>query len=381
MKSKEIESKAIENKSEFKNEFSLCKACAKRQASRIGVKLVHNEQCYLCKGIFDRLGGIAERVATKLETTDAEYYTFLIGTRLPKDMATREEELWENLGLSKECLKTELNRELGKLIETNYKKYRYDPDPDVKAIYDIRSGIIDIELTSLFIFGKYNKLKRGVRQTIRAGSDEESVEEFITPSFVAAARAEKAYFHGHGREDIDVLMLGKGRPFIVEVVGPRVRKLNLSKLTHEINEKAKGKVEVRDLKYTKSSMVANIKNAKFDKNYKALVELSTPIKENDLEKILSHCLLLQRTPLRVLNRRADLVRKRRVREIKAKFVNKKHDLIELTMTTESGTYVKEFISGDEGRTEPSITSMLGITAKCKELNVLRIHSEWYEDFW
>ena len=364
---------------EYKREISLCKTCADRQSAKKGIHLVNDESCSLCGGIFGRISGIAERIATKLETTDAEYKTFLIGTIMPKTMASKEEEIWEKLGLGKECLKTELNREIGKIIEHNYKKYRYDPFPDVRAIYDISTGLIGVEFTQLFFFGKYKKLKRGVRQTKKLGSDEESVEEFITPYLLAATRGEKARFHGHGREDIDVLMLGEGRPFVVEIVGPRARKINLKEVMDEINKKAKGKVELTELKYTIARTVEDIKRAKFDKTYEAIVELESKIKEDDLNKLPGKCLLLQKTPTRVLNRRADITRKRKVKEIKPKFIDGKH--FELILTTESGTYIKEFISGDGGRTEPNISSILGIGAKCKELNVLRIYSEWYEDFW
>lgn len=357
----------------------LCSHCANRQAARKGIDIVQGDKCDICNGVLDRIGGIAERIATKLETTDAEYHTFLIGTRMPRDMATREEKIWEELGLGKECIKTELNREIGKAIEIRYKKYRYDPDPEVRAIYDIKSGLIDIELTPIYIFGKYRKLKRGIRQTKRAEGKEESVEELVTPTFVKFARGERAVFHGHGREDIDVLMLGEGRPFIVEVIGPRLRKINLHELAKEVNKLTKKKVEISGLKYVRVKDISSIKRSKFDKRYGAVVELSSPIEKKDMGKIDLRCVLFQRTPTRVLSRRADLVRKRKVKEIKARFIDKHH--IALTLLTESGTYIKEFISGDGGRTEPSISSMLGVEAKCKELNVLRIYSEWYEDFW
>ncbi|MEM2974015.1 MAG: tRNA pseudouridine(54/55) synthase Pus10 [Candidatus Micrarchaeia archaeon] len=346
--------------------------------TRKGVKIVQGDQCYICKGLLDRIRGVAERVLTKLETADAEYKTFLIGSRMPKDMATREEEVWERIGLGRECIKTEINREIGKLIEDRC-RFRYDPNPDIRAIYDISSGIVDIEITPIYIFGKYRKLKRGIRQTIKEGSKEESVEGFIIPTLVKAARGEKGFFHGHGREDIDALMLGNGRPFVAEIVGPRIRELDLHNLAREINRRAKGKVEVLGLRPVTQGMVEDIKRAKFDKTYRALVELDNPIERKNLEKIAKRCVVLQRTPTRVLSRRVDIVRKRKVKEIKARLIDSKH--IELTLTTESGTYVKEFISGDGGRTEPSIASMLGYSAKCKELNVLRVHSEWYEDFW
>ena len=39
---------------------------------------------------------------------------------------------------------------------------------------------------------------------------------------------------------------------------------------------------------------------------------------------------------------------------------------------EGGLYVKEFVNGDMGRTEPSISSLLGIDAAVKELDVIEV---------
>ncbi len=45
---------------------------------------------------------------------------------------------------------------------------------------------------------------------------------------------------------------------------------------------------------------------------------------------------------------------------------------ELCLKTQHGTYVKEAISGEDGMTRPSISSILGVTAECVELDVLAI---------
>jgi len=81
--------------------------------------------------------------------------------------------------------------------------------------------------------------------------------------------------------------------------------------------------------------------------------------------------LEQRTPERVSQRRADLVRRRRVEEV---------ELLEcgghefsLRVRAQSGTYIKELVSGDGGRTQPSVTGLLGAPCRCVELDVLDIH--------
>jgi len=44
----------------------------------------------------------------------------------------------------------------------------------------------------------------------------------------------------------------------------------------------------------------------------------------------------------------------------------------LRLLTESGTYVKEFISGDNGRTSPSLAAELGVACVVTALDVVRV---------
>ena len=45
------------------------------------------------------------------------------------------------------------------------------------------------------------------------------------------------------------------------------------------------------------------------------------------------------------------------------------------LRTEHGTYVKEVLSGEGGKTEPSLTGLLGVRCVCLELDVLAILDE------
>ena len=88
--------------------------------------------------------------------------------------------------------------------------------------------------------------------------------------------------------------------------------------------------------------------------------------------------LAQRTPERVPHRRSDLIRKRTVFEAHSPFIEVNEDgqrEIEFTLRCESGTYVKETIHGDSGRTQPSVAAL--IKAKCNVvwLDVGDIHAD------
>jgi len=74
----------------------------------------------------------------------------------------------------------------------------------------------------------------------------------------------------------------------------------------------------------------------------------------------------QSTPLRVLHRRSSDVRSRFIMGLSAKRID--DHWFRLRLSTSAGTYVKEFVHGDCGRTLPSIQSMLGGRTDITELD-------------
>src|SRR6056297_1383850 len=92
-----------------------------------------------------------------------------------------------------------------------------------------------------------------------------------------------------------------------------------------------------------------------------------------IKKVLSKLekeTIKQRTPQRVAHRRSDLIREREVKKIKIlKFSSKK---ITLEIKGEAGLYIKELVSGDRNRTNPSLTKLLGRKAKVDKLDVIGV---------
>lgn len=48
----------------------------------------------------------------------------------------------------------------------------------------------------------------------------------------------------------------------------------------------------------------------------------------------------------------------------------------LDLETQAGTYVKEFVHGDFGRTKPSLSSILGVDVDIIALDVTAISLDW-----
>ena len=89
-----------------------------------------------------------------------------------------------------------------------------------------------------------------------------------------------------------------------------------------------------------------------------------------LKNIFENKELHQRTPYRVSHRRSDKVREKLIYKIEGKLI--KPNLYEFIIETQGGTYIKELINGDEGRTTPSFSEIFKTPLECKELDVLEI---------
>ncbi|MDD5616701.1 MAG: tRNA pseudouridine(54/55) synthase Pus10 [Candidatus Methanoperedens sp.] len=343
-------------------------------------------KCWVCNNLFTHLDTWADKAVIAL--SDYEFDKFLVGTRVTGLLAENEEIIWAQSGTSfAEPIKTELNREVGKRIEKLTGKKANLKKPQVVALLDLENDAIELEINSLYIYGRYRKLVRGIPQTRwpcrechGAGCErcngtgrmyQESVDELIKPHLVAASRCEDTAFHGAGREDIDALMLGDGRPFVVEAKKPHLRSLDLNALATEINSVSAGKIEVLGLKFVESETVEQLKSLKADKEYRMKIEhRTTEEKLKSSLDIISGNLIKQKTPTRVLHRRADLERTRRVH--RADLESFDIDTAVLVIHCEGGLYVKELVSGDGGRTVPSVAALTGSEAKVIELEVIKV---------
>jgi tRNA pseudouridine synthase 10 len=205
----------------------------------------------------------------------------------------------------------------------------------------------------------------------------ESVEELVAAPLLDLTDGAKVSFHASGREDIDARMLGNGRPFVIEVMKPRKRFLDLKKLKGIINAYAKGKVEVSNLRFADKAVVRKLKGGETaQKEYRVIVEFENEISAKDLrviEEKLTNVLIKQKTPLRVLHRRADLTREKYIYGVKVKKLSLKK--AEMRVRCQGGLYVKELVTGDEGRTTPNVSEILKNRAKPMKLDVLNVIME------
>ncbi|XP_036291318.1 tRNA pseudouridine synthase Pus10 isoform X3 [Pipistrellus kuhlii] len=187
-------------------------------------------------------------------------------------------------------------------------------------------------------------------------------------------------FSSSGREDVDVRTLGNGRPFAIELVNPhRVRftAQEMKALQQKINSSS-NKIQVRDLQLVTREAIGHMKEGEEEKTktYSALIWTNKAIRKEDIEFLndMKDLKIDQKTPLRVLHRRPLAVRSRTIHAMEACYVDAHH--FRLQLKTQAGTYIKEFVHGDFGRTKPNLGSLMNVTADILELDVESVDVDW-----
>lgn len=160
-------------------------------------------------------------------------------------------------------------------------------------------------------------------------------------------------FASSGREDVDVRMLGNGRPFTVELINPRISNVpfdKVRKLENEINEAGTNLIFIRDLqivnRYDKyvsresfflrivgwlwvifscRTELANLRNGEDNKtkNYTCLCKMRRKCDVNHLRSLLptTPFVIQQKTPIRVLHRRTVATRPKTIFELSLEVMN------------------------------------------------------------
>ncbi len=344
--------------------------------------------CWVCGNFFISVPLWADRVVEAVQ--GLEFSTLLVGCRVPPMIAENEEMVWSDLSLTDpEPFKSEVNREVGKAVSGKTGKVVDFKKPDVVIILDLANEKVEVQVNSVFFYGRYQKFERGIPQThwdcrsckgkgcekcnFTGAQYLDSVEELIARPVIQAFEATTAVLHGAGREDIDARMVGTGRPFILEVVEPKKRSLDLAALEGEINRTAEGRVSVALSRWAERAEVETLKSNKAHKKYRILVEVDGAISADEFAnatKTLKGVIIQQRTPIRVAHRRADKVRERKVLDIEC--VGQQDGKFIVEVLGEAGLYIKELVSGDEGRTIPSLAEILKKSAHVTSLDVTQV---------
>ena len=300
-----------------------------------------------------------------------------------------------------------LNKEIETIIENKDKeKYKININDDIGKIKTITNellhislinklnNIINIETISnsliinfkiiphpIYIKGNYIKLNREIGQTkyekngikLCKTSIDEEIRNILCYYF--NNNSEDFIFSAGGREDRDVRMLGNGRVFIYEINNAKKKyNIDFENINEEFNKKSK-LVNIKNLNQCDKKFFTKLKSSENEKIkcYEALIYSSKIINERDIDDIkkIKDLKIKQITPLRVLHKRVLKEREKIIHQLNITKIINPHFLI-IEIKASAGTYIKEFIHGDLGRTKPSFGNLINSNCDILQLDVTNI---------
>jgi tRNA pseudouridine synthase 10 len=352
-----------------------------RMVEKLFAENVNPKTCFICGGRISEewLDSVAETVYEKLK--EASVTRFIVGVKLGRDLREKELQLLTETGFTRaESLKNEIKREVGKKVMA---KYGLVPDfekPEATAIVKLDENFnyrVELVITPVLLKGVYNKRGRNISHvpwlTKQGGRKYPlSIQEYLESRLADPFKAKKVKIHAAGREDVDARTLGPGRPLVIEIVEPLTRSYDIEEVNKLIRSDL---VEVRVHKPASRRDIELLKQTSREKRkvYRLLVVSSTPISEarlSELEAYFNDIAIQQRTPIRILTRKKDVLRVRKVYEVRTKPVSSTS--FEALVYCDGGLYVKELVHCDQGRTNPCFASILNTELKPVELDVLYI---------
>uniref|UniRef100_T1PJI6 tRNA pseudouridine(55) synthase n=1 Tax=Musca domestica TaxID=7370 RepID=T1PJI6_MUSDO len=249
-----------------------------------------------------------------------------------------------------------------------------------------------IEMTgpTVFVAGRYRKISRELSHTpwvlngkrVMEDSIEEIIIRTVAPYF--CKDTSRVIFMSSGREDVDVRCLGKGRPFVLEIpnsIHTTLPTAEAHRMECEIDKSCK--LSVKNLQMVQREELVHIKSGEEQKKkyYRALCKLRDPATPEILQKldIPEGFQIQQKTPIRVLHRRPLHTRPRMIYKMKASVDKDNLRVLVLDVVSQAGTYIKELVHGEFGRTTPSVSSIIGQPVDILALDVMAIDLDWPKD--
>ncbi len=308
------------------------------------IEFKKNENCCLCNNIFSRIDFYVQEV--KKELNKYEYETFLIGSKIPPELISKEEDFWEENGVDLcEAIKSDFNRALGISVRKEINRKMKFENPDIMAVVDLEKNKINLQISPLYIQGSYKK------KTTKG-----KVQTLIENILLKHTQSTEAVFYSIGRLEQNVIT-SCYRPFVIMLRNPKIRKPKLTKMRAEIN-KLKS-VAVSGLSYSDKDSIDKLKNEKITASYKITIEFRKKFKEDEIKEIKKKLINLRNQ--RVLQFLKQKTRNPYIRRLNVKVEGKKF-IIDVESTV--GFSVNSFL---DGKSKPNLTKLIGREFKVKEI--------------
>jgi tRNA pseudouridine synthase 10 len=351
-------------------------------------------KCHLCKGKLDEIEPLTNEIIH--EFAKLRFKTFLVGIKMTSKILDEEDEIRSKLGIVwGEEIRNEFSREIGKAISRKSEKTVNHRNPDVTIFVDPFNNRFQIQVNPVYFIGRYIKQEKGIRQRVwtcktcngvgcpdckgKGGTLGDSVEEVINEPIQGMLSCNEVVFRPIGREDSDTIVLGRGRPFILEVREAREIPADLNLLKKLINKHGSGRIEITEL-----SRTTREKAQKLTLRNQTTVLYRVTAKFKD--KIITEKLeVLERELSKVMVSQYVYGGKSRRRRRRQKYIYETTtrrlapNQIELIIRCQGGTRVRDLINGLEFKTEPNVAEILGTNASEIQIEIKDIQLEGLDE--
>jgi len=322
--------------------------------------------CHVCGSRVEEL--IAQWVKRVGEVLRAMgYRRFILGVKPPEISAEAEENVARAFSLQHwETIKNELKREIGKGVAI---AYGFEPDfddPEVMLVLDIPRSSIEAVVPSMIVNARLVKLVRGYSVKRRPGG--RSIEDIASTNLRGVG--EGLHISIAVRDTSRYRILGRGCHTVIEIRSPRPGHRDLAEVSKALNSMPKTyMVEVigRGRRRDADELAGRVRRI----TYRIYIYSDREVAVEELEKLKESgpILLEQRTPVRILRRGG--VERAYPGELRVEATHQiSKRTFELVVTASSRIYIEEAVTGDGGRTRPSISSIIGAALTPLEVDIL-----------
>jgi tRNA pseudouridine synthase 10 len=399
---------------DIKKRYDLCSYCLYRQFApvrknngsvRRKINALKNEtnSCYICQGLMGQLDSIIKKLYDDVEARGYEYESFLLGASLHYAIFEREDTIRARFKIrGKENIKKQFLDELRKKYHKATGKRAKHISPDITINVVIGNAVINyatgedshknkkyngidnnnndtlpttvfVKSSPIFLSGRYVKTIRGISQkkdkcqkcsgsgcatcNYTGASSSNSVETTIGSRLLEITKGDTWKFSWLGGEDKDSLVLGNGRPFVLQISNPKVRWLKTG-LTLDEN----GVCAVLKQQLSLSSVKLP---SQFTTKTKITIQAEQDLTNQTLPKLLK---VLENSE--VSYQVKSKIVKKKIYSLNGQQVDEKRFV--LTMVADGGLFIKQFVGGQD-YIEPSISKLIGIRCQCVSFDILDVN--------
>ncbi|MGD1835367.1 MAG: hypothetical protein ACPKQO_06560 [Nitrososphaeraceae archaeon] len=331
-----------------------------------------SKKCFVCNNLFIKVNTIIEKIIWYITKKEIyEFNSFLIGSSLPSVMFENEDYLRSLLKIKgRENIKSEFNRLLRERFEQLMKKKLEIKIPDLFINIIVNENCnfdFSVRSSNFYLLCRYVKKrmllqKNKICQNCKGkkcelckfirNNNAKSIENIARKKFLSYTNSDNVIFQWTGNEDINSQVLGKGRPFVAQIINPRKRIFSNFKVFGNgvtifvdkctTNKELQTKFKIKSRLYLET--LKKINYVDVDK----INQLSEKIIEYNYNSTFAY---------------------KKIYTISAKIIDTNTLIIE--MISDNGISYKQFIEG-ESLIEPNISSCIKNKCKCIKFDILDV---------